>query len=149
MACEQLLTEELRARGLRRTPQREMVLAALHELGGHASVEETYQHVHQKSDSVEKSTVYRALELLRELGIVIEVDIGDNILRYELAAHGPHGHLVCTKCGRNETFDLAELGLVACKLMQRSGFMVDEHQVFRGLCRACCDGTDCRGSANR
>ena len=144
MACEQLLTDELRARGLRRTPQREMVLAALHDLGGHASVEETYQQVRLKSDSVEKSTVYRALELLRELGLVIEVDIGDNMLRYELAAHGPHGHLVCRRCGRIDMFELAELIPLDSTPMKQSGFVVGDHQVIRGLCQACREATDSR-----
>mgnify|MGYP001086584098 CR=1 FL=1 len=110
MSCERLFAQGLKARGLRLTPQREMVLAALHTFGGHASVQEIHRRVQLKSESVERSTVYRTLELLRDMGLVIEVDMGDNVLRYELTVHGPHAHLVCTRCGHVATLDLAELG---------------------------------------
>ena len=137
MSCEQVLTQELRARGLRRTPQREMVLSALHELGGHASVEEAYQQVRRLSESVEKSTVYRTLELLHELGLVIQVDVGDNILRYALTGHGTHSHLVCSACGRIEEVGLAGLDVLRSELAHSSDFDLADHQVLKGICRRC------------
>lgn len=138
MGCEQVLVKELRERGMRVTPQREMVLAALHDLHGHAAVDDIFQVVRSRSSSVDKTTVYRTLELLRELGLVHEVDVGDSVLRYELSLHGEHGHLLCTGCGRLLTFDCADLSQLRRALEREHGFDVQaEHQVLRGLCAAC------------
>ncbi|MBM3190953.1 MAG: transcriptional repressor [Chloroflexi bacterium] len=140
MSCEALLVQELKARGLRLTPQREMVLDALHVLRGHASVDEIYRQVSLRCASMDKSTVYRALGLLQELGLVVQVDLGDNVLRYELATHGPHIHLLCERCERMTTLRLADMTSLAERLRQREGFVMAEHQVIRGLCPACAEG---------
>lgn len=137
MSCESLLIESLRARGMRLTPQREMVLAVLHELGGHASVDEIYQQVHGQSEAVDKSTVYRTLELLQDLGIVMDADLGDGIKRYELASHGAHGHLRCACCGRVASLDMADLEKLKSHLMGAFGFAMRDHQVIVGLCAIC------------
>ena len=64
--------EDLRARlrgsGLRLTPQRELILRAVEELG-HATPDEVYAEVRRHSSSINLSTVYRTLELLDELGL--------------------------------------------------------------------------------
>ncbi|MBN1400673.1 MAG: transcriptional repressor [Anaerolineae bacterium] len=130
--------EELHQRGLRVTPQREMVLAALHELEGHLAVEEVYERVHAQSASVDKTTVYRTLDLMHDLGLVHTVDLGDGVLRYELAMHEPHTHLLCTRCGRLLTVRCAILDPLAERLGQEFGFELDQgHQVIRGLCASC------------
>jgi len=137
MSCEAVLVETLRSRGMRVTPQREMVLAALHELGGHSSVEEIHQQVITKSDAVDKSTVYRTLELLKELGLAIETDMGDGIQRYELAAHRAHGHLRCVCCGRVAPLELADLDALKDHLLAAFGFAMRDHQVIVGFCQNC------------
>lgn len=142
MGCEALLTRKLRARGLRLTPQREMVLAAIHELSGHASVDEAYLQVRLRSTSVDKTTVYRTLELLQQLDLVKAADLGDNVLRYELTLHGPHCHLLCSRCGGLTTIEPVALRSLAEHCQGEFGFAMDlEHQVIRGLCPACQPGT--------
>jgi Fur family ferric uptake transcriptional regulator len=138
VACEDLLIEELHQRGLRMTPQREMVLAALHKLDGHVAVEDVYERVHARSASVDKTTVYRTLELMHELGLVHVADLGDGILRYELALHEPHTHLLCTRCGCLLTVGCAILDPLAERLSREYDFSLDQgHQVIRGLCGPC------------
>ncbi|HUV95705.1 MAG TPA: transcriptional repressor, partial [Anaerolineae bacterium] len=75
---------ELHDRGFRITPQREMVLASLHHIDGHATVDEIYARVQARSSSVDVSTVYRTLELLKEFRLVAYIDLGDGQHRYEL-----------------------------------------------------------------
>ena len=137
MSCESLLLESLHARGMRLTPQREMVLAALHELGGHASVDEIHQQVGAQSDAIDKSTVYRTLELLQSLGIVMDADLGDGVKRYELTSHGAHGHLRCACCGRVASLDMADLQSLKSHLMKAFGFAMRDHQVIVGFCADC------------
>ena len=77
MACEELFLRSLRDRGFRLTPQREMVLAALHQMESPVSADDLYQKVQQVSTSVDISTVYRTLDLLQSLDFVTSMDVGD------------------------------------------------------------------------
>ena len=100
MACEKVFVQELRERGFRLTPQREMVLSVMHQVDGLATADEIYGRVQERSAAVDISTVYRTLDLLQEFRMVACVDAGDGQHRYELlGVHGPHVHLVCQACG--------------------------------------------------
>ena len=70
MSCEQVFLEQLRERGFRLTPQREMVLSVMHQIEDFATAEEIYDRVQVLSSAVDISTVYRTLELLQEFHLV-------------------------------------------------------------------------------
>ena len=91
--------KELRARGYRVTPQRQLVLEAVTKLE-HATPEEIWADVQQTARGVNISTIYRALELLEQLGLVTHTHLGHGAPRYHLAAEAEHVHLVCSNCGR-------------------------------------------------
>jgi Fur family transcriptional regulator, ferric uptake regulator len=100
MSCEAIFIEQLRKRGFRLTPQRELVLLVLHETGHAATAEEIYNLVRLRTTTVELSTVYRTLELLKTLGLVTVIETGEKQHLYHLSeSHSPHLHLVCRKCG--------------------------------------------------
>jgi Fur family ferric uptake transcriptional regulator len=88
----------MRGRGYKATPQRLAVLRALSE-EQHQSLEE----IRVRCPEVGLVTVYRALELLGELGIVRRLDLGDGA-RYELA-RDHHHHMICESCGDISEFD--------------------------------------------
>src|SRR3954462_11035180 len=90
--------EELRARGYRITPQRQLVLEAVTELG-HATPEDICSRVQQTARGVNISTVYRTLELLEELGLVTHTHLGHGPPTYHLASAADHVHPVCRACG--------------------------------------------------
>jgi Fur family ferric uptake transcriptional regulator len=87
----------LRASGHRLTPQRELVLAAVEELG-HATPDQVYAQVRTKSQSINLSTVYRTLELLDELGLIRHAHLSDRAPTYHSATDHEHAHLVCRTC---------------------------------------------------
>src|ERR1700749_2908798 len=91
--------KELRARGYRVTPQRQLVLEAVTQLE-HGTPEEICATVQQTARGVNISTIYRALELLEQLGLVPPTPLGHGAPRYHLAAEAEHVHLVCSECGR-------------------------------------------------
>ncbi len=140
MCCQDRFVELLHGRGLRLTPQRELILSALHELEGHHTTEEIYRAVQRHSQAIDLSTVYRTLELLEALGFVASIDFGDGERRYELlTTHRPHHHLLCTSCGRVETIPHEALSDLKASLENRYGFELAEtaHLLIPGLCRAC------------
>src|SRR5437879_13901451 len=90
--------ETLRKRGYRLTPQRYMILSVIQEAGGHLSIEQIAERVQERNPYVSLSTVYRTLELLRELGLVRENHLPGEHHRYEIADGQAHHHLVCRNC---------------------------------------------------
>jgi Fur family ferric uptake transcriptional regulator len=143
MACEEVFLRELRERGFRLTPQREMVLSVMHEIEGLATVDEIYGRVQERSAAVDVSTVYRTLDLLQELQMVACVDPGDGQHRYELlGVHGPHIHLVCQVCGVVIGVERDVAQPLADRLLAEHGFALAlDRLAIPGLCRGCSDQT--------
>lgn len=139
MTCESVFIERLRERGFRLTPQREMVLSAMHRLEGLSTAEQIHEQVRGVSAAVDISTVYRTLDLLREFGIVACVDAGDGQKRYELLGlHGPHVHLVCQSCGQVIGVSLEDAQPIAGLLAREHGFHADLNELsIPGLCAEC------------
>ncbi|GII79694.1 transcriptional repressor [Sphaerisporangium rufum] len=129
--------EQLRARGYRVTPQRQLVLEAVSRLG-HATPEEICGRVQETARGVNISTVYRTLELLEELGMVTHTHLGHGAPTYHLASEADHVHLVCRGCGEITEVgpELVE-GLVS-RLEADLGFGTDvRHLTVFGRCRNC------------
>ncbi len=91
------LTERLRRVGQRVTPQRLVILGALAP-GEHLSADDIFSRVEPLLPAVNRSTVYRTLELYRDLGLVSETDLGGGARQFELIDE-PHHHLICHGCG--------------------------------------------------
>ncbi len=134
MGCFQALRE----RGYRLTPQRLMVLEAIHDAESHVSAEEIYAQVRARYPEVNISTVYRTLELLKKLELVTETDLGGGILRYHHVDKGHHHHLICQKCGRMFDLDESVLDSLSGALIREYGFVPDlRHLAIFGRCLDC------------
>ena len=87
-------------RGYRATRPRQAVWDALQD-GRHLTADEVARAVHEARPEVNLASIYRALALLRELGLVRESRLaGDQASRWELAHPDEHFHVVCDRCGR-------------------------------------------------
>jgi len=134
MSCHITLQEK----GHRLTPQRMLVIEALRNADGHISAEEIYEHLHSCYPYANISTVYRTLELLKKLDLVMETNFGEGYVRYHVAEKGHHHHLVCRSCGK--IIDLEESVLYPLKdtLLQEYGFDADlRHLAISGECSQC------------
>jgi len=129
----------LRSRGLRATPQRRFVLGALQRLG-HATPDQVWDQVQLTAPSMSPSTVYRALELLEDLGVVAHTHIGHGAPSYHLATHADHVHLVSRRCGSVQSADVSRAQQLADEITARFGFVPDlGHLSVEGLCRGCAE----------
>jgi Fur family transcriptional regulator, ferric uptake regulator len=89
------------------------------------------------------ASVYRALDLLHELGLVQRLDVGDGTARYEPAdpSGEHHHHLVCDRCGRVTAFEDERLEQAISALSKRVDHAIDAHDVvLRGACPDCRSG---------
>jgi Fur family ferric uptake transcriptional regulator len=126
------LAARLRERGLRVTPQREQVLAAVRALG-HATPEQISDRV----TGVDLTTVYRTLELLEEIGLVRHAHLGHGAPSYR-PAEDEHIHVVCHSCGAVVDADPALVDPLARRLLADDGFVLDRaHFTVFGRCRTC------------
>jgi Fur family ferric uptake transcriptional regulator len=127
----------LRERGYRLTPQRELVLDAVQELG-HATPEQVLAHVRRTSRSVNLSTVYRTLDVLQELGLVSHAHLDHGAPTYHSTSAPQHVHLVCGGCGTVVEAQPAIADEIVAAARAQHGFAVDvAHLAVSGRCRDC------------
>ena len=128
----------LRKLGYRLTPQRIMILEAVERADSHISAEEMYTQVRRRYPYMNISTVYRTLELLEKLGLVIKTDFGEGRVRYHPVDKGHHHHLVCQECGAIIDIDESTLARLQDVLLARYNFSASlKHVAIFGLCSNC------------
>jgi Fe2+ or Zn2+ uptake regulation protein len=130
--------ETLRKRGYRLTPQRHMILSVIQEADGHLNIDQILERVQERNPYVSLSTVYRTLELLRELGLVRENHLPGEQPHFETAESAAHHHLVCRSCRTVIHLEDTLLGNLHEQLQQQytfHGLTLD--LVAAGFCDAC------------
>ncbi|CAM5494104.1 transcriptional repressor [Streptomyces avidinii] len=128
---------DLRQRGYRLTPQRQLVLEAVDVLE-HGTPDEILAEVRKTASGVNISTVYRTLELLEELKLVSHAHLGHGAPTYHLADRHHHIHLVCRDCADVIEADLDVAAEFTAKLQGTFGFETDmKHFAIFGLCKKC------------
>jgi Fur family ferric uptake transcriptional regulator len=132
------LVRSLRQAGYRLTPQRESVLAVVAESGGHLTAEEILARVRVRYPYLNKSAVYRSLDLLAGLSLVTQTDLGHGRVEYELHRHPHHHHLICRECKHVEQIEHGAFRTLQKKLESEFGFHADlDHFAIFGTCRKC------------
>ena len=128
----------LKQRGLRITPQRLAVLAILAQSRSHPSVEEIHRRVLSQFPTTSLATIYKTINLLKELGEVLELGFSDWGSRYDGRHPQPHPHVICTRCGAIADPDYADMPQMAREMAVKSGYHITSHRLdFFGLCPAC------------
>jgi Fur family ferric uptake transcriptional regulator len=128
---------ELHEKGLRLTPQRELVLSAVRELG-HATPEEVAEKVRQTHPGINLSTVYRNLETLENVGLVQHAHLGHGGVRYHAANEDIHAHLNCEHCGAIIEVPIDVTAALTQALIDGYGFHTDvTHIAIAGRCESC------------
>jgi Fur family ferric uptake transcriptional regulator len=129
--------EELRSRGYRVTPQRQLVLEAVTRLD-HATPEAIAASVQQTVKGVNISTIYRTLDLLDSLGLVTHTHLNHGAPTYHLASDASHVHLVCQGCGKIGEADQETIAPLTRALDDKHGFETNvSHLTVFGRCAEC------------
>ena len=129
--------ERLWAAGHRVTRQRALILNAVCLGGGHTPLGDVYARVRRLDRSIDRSTVYRALHLFVELGLVLSADTGGETT-YEITRSRPHHHLVCRDCGHEQEIGNETLRMMVDQVQFEHGFRVmTDHLVLFGRCATC------------
>ncbi len=137
---EQDIRERFRRSGYTLTSQRRAVFEALKEAKGHPSAEDIYLIVKQKNPRVALGTVYQALSVLEEIGIVGSKHWSESPTRYDLNVE-PHLDIRCAGCGGVSEITGVELGELEERIRNNTPYEVTGvTMVIDGLCPTCRDG---------
>jgi len=137
MKTSDQLTAMFRARGLRVTPQRQMIFGLLERNDAHPTVESLYERAHAEMPTISLKTVYQTVHDLEALGEVDVLDLGTGSLRVDPNVEHAHHHLVCSSCGRIRDLPVEFDGLRVPGRYRRN-FTIDTVEViFRGRCDDC------------
>jgi Fur family ferric uptake transcriptional regulator len=135
----QVFQEYVRHRGLRRTVEREQILREIFQTPGHFDVDKLYLKLRTKGVKVSKASIYRALPLFIDCGLIREVDFSQGHWHYEpIYGQGHHSHLLCLGCGKTLEFQDPDLKALEARLARAHGFRIKGHQLkVQGYCANC------------
>jgi Fe2+ or Zn2+ uptake regulation protein len=120
------------------TPQRELLLRTLEEAGGHLDAEELFLLAREHDPRLSLSTVYRTLNVLKKMGLVEELHLGEEHHHYEVTSPAEHHHLICTKCGAVIEFESRLIEQMKREVAEEHGFEISGmHVDLMGLCARC------------
>jgi Fur family ferric uptake transcriptional regulator len=134
---------ELAARGYRAGEARTAVIELLGAEGGCLEAEDVADRLRERGRSVGTASVYRALALLSDLGLLHKVAVADAAARFELVLPGGehHHHIVCDACGRTVAFSDQGLERAVHAISERTSFQIEAHDVtLHGICEGCQEG---------
>lgn len=130
------LTETFRRRGLRVTPQRQLLFRLLHGNEAHPSAEALFAVASEQMPGISLRTVYQTLSDLAALGEVQALELGTGASRFDPNV-GDHHHLVCDRCGQVRDVQLDSV-TGPTPVGELDGFLISRTQVvFRGICAVC------------
>ena len=105
---EQIISD-LRSKGFRVTPQRELIMRIFQEDAGdkHLSADDVFDILKKKNEPISLATTYRTLRMLVKMGVLRELDLAETHKHYELIDPNatPHHHIICLNCNKTIEFE--------------------------------------------
>ena len=112
------------------TSQRRLLLELIRETHRHIDAKELYRRASVKDESISPATVYRSLNLFKQLGMVDERKLGKIRCYYELKQSSEHQHLVCLGCGKVIDFKSPLIRKLVGKVQREHGFNVAKVELY-------------------
>ena len=131
------VTDILRRNKKKVTPQRLAVYAALADTTEHPTAETLYKELRADYPTMSLATVYKSLDAFCEIGIVRELNVGEEAFRYD-AAISPHPHIRCMSCDRVADVPITALPALDKNVASVTGYrIVSQQMYFFGYCPEC------------
>jgi Fe2+ or Zn2+ uptake regulation protein len=120
------------------TSQRRLLLELLRDVEGHIDAKALYRRASAKDDSISQATVYRTLNLFKELGLIDEMRLGNIRCFYEIKQSPEHQHLVCKGCGKVMEIQNPHFKKLVKSVRREHGFRVTKAELYlEGYCSEC------------
>src|SRR5437870_12902059 len=124
--------------GYRLTAPRRAVADLIAGYDGHFTAAELESIARERRLEISRATLFRALDLLTELGILERLDLPTGEHAYVPCAASHHHHVVCSRCGRTTEVEDSGVAEAVAEIASRSGYRIETHRLeLFGLCRHC------------
>ena len=135
------LMKELAARRVRMTAQRRLLVSIIQDSPRHLDAATLLQIARKKDPEIDRATVYRTLALLKNRGLIDELDLmhieGEKHY-YEAKTNRDHCHMACFRCGAIMEYTSSSFEKLKEEMVKQSGFQI---RVVRlevgGFCKGC------------
>ena len=143
MATQSTLVTTLERAGYRVTAPRRTVVGLVAGRSGHFTAADLVDEARARRLGIGRATIFRALDLLLELGILERLDLPSGEHAYVRCEPIHHHHVVCSGCGRATEIDDAGLRAVVDTIAERTGYEIDKHRLeLFGRCPDCRAATE-------
>jgi Fur family ferric uptake transcriptional regulator len=120
------------------TAQRRLLLELLRNARGQLDAKELYQRARARNKSIGPATVYRSLNLFKQLGLVDERKLGKVCCCYKIKKSSEHQHLVCKGCGKVMEFQTPYFQKLIDAVRREHGFKITNAELcLEGYCENC------------
>ena len=131
----------LNTSGMRVTNQRALIMEIIRQGEEHLDAYDIYRQAHESEPRLSLSTVYRALQKFKELGLVDEVHFDEAHHHYETRQSTEHHHLKCLNCGKVVEFHYPLSRYIKRNVAEAKDFDITEAEVrLTGYCSQCRQG---------
>lgn len=132
------IVHALDSAGYRLTAPRRAVATLIAEHDGHFTASELEAVARSRRLGISRATLFRALDLLTELGVVERLDLPSGEHAYVPCAPAHHHHVICSRCGRAADVEDSGVAEAVAEIARRSGYRIESHRLeLFGLCRHC------------
>ncbi len=131
------ITELLREKGFKVTPQRLAVYEVLSHTKAHPNAETIYNKLQPNYPTMSLATVYKTLDILNEIGLIQILNVGEESFRYDANTES-HPHVHCVQCGRvDDLYDVDDTEFME-RLAEKTAYKLTGKQLYLyGICPAC------------
>jgi Fur family ferric uptake transcriptional regulator len=141
MNCKQhaqFFKTQLHKNNLKATPGRLALLDVFEHARKPLNIQEIIS-AFRLGGEADTATIYRNIEALKELGVLVQVDFRERAASYELASKGHHHHAVCEKCGKVSDIEKCSIGSLEKLILKHGSFAsINSHSLeFFGICNTC------------
>ena len=120
------------------TEPRRIVATLVGQRDGHFTALDLVNDARQRRLGVGRATIFRALELFGELGLVERLDLPNGEHAYVACEPAHHHHVVCERCGRDSEIEDCGIENIAAAIEAQTGYVIDMHRIeLFGLCPNC------------
>jgi Fur family ferric uptake transcriptional regulator len=138
MVDVQPLLDALSDAGIRSTEPRRAVAELIAARAGHFTARDLVDIAADRRPTIGRATVFRALELFADLGLVERLDLPSGEHAYVVCEPTHHHHVVCSRCGRSTEVEDCGMAEVAREVARRTGYRIERHRLeLFGLCPDC------------
>lgn len=122
---------------MRLTTQRQIILEELGKVTSHPTANEVYDMVRRRLPRIGLGTVYRNLELMADIGIILKLEVGGTQKRFDATVE-PHYHIRCSNCGKVNDVHMAIQEQINQMAEEASDYRILGHHIeFSGICKDC------------